>query len=120
MKLLVFALPCLLAHGAMAWAPVANPQSGSKMMTEWGEKVAPETVWRSYPRPQLVRKNWVCLNGLWECAITTGAQQTVSMPWGKANRQPVKFKGEILVPLPWRRRFQAWGNRPICCGIVAR
>ena len=68
------------------------------MMTEWGEKVTPENAWRSYPRPQMVRKNWVCLNGLWEYAITTGAQQTVSMPWGKANRQPVKFRGDILVP----------------------
>ncbi len=98
MRLSIVALAALLASGAVGWSPVPNPQSGSRMMTEWGEKVTPENVWRSYPRPQMVRKNWVNLNGLWECAITTGAQQTVSMPWDKANRQPVRFRGEILVP----------------------
>ena len=89
---------CSLAVSAIAWSPVPNPQSGSRMMTPWGEKVTPENAWRSYPRPQLVRKNWTCLNGLWECAITTGAQHTVEMPWGGSGRQQVKFKGEILVP----------------------
>ncbi len=86
------------SYGAQAWAPVPNPQSGSWMLTEWGEKVTPENAWRSYPRPQLVRKNWTCLNGLWECAVTTGAQQTVSMPWKNSKRQPVKFRRNILVP----------------------
>ena len=82
----------------LAWAPVANPQSGSKMMTEWGRKVAPENVWREYPRPQMVRKNWTCLNGLWDYAVTTNSHGSISSPWAKDGRQPVLKSGKILVP----------------------
>ena len=28
------------------------------LMTEWGEAVTVQNAWRSYPRPQMVRKNW--------------------------------------------------------------
>ncbi len=37
--------------------------NAERMMTTWGEKVTPENAWRSYPRPQMVRDNWVNLNG---------------------------------------------------------
>ena len=39
-----------------------------------------------YPRPQLVRPNWMNLNGAWEYAITTGREL------------PESFDGTILVP----------------------
>ena len=39
-----------------------------------------------YPRPQMVRKNWICLNGWWEYAI---------LPSGSTFRDP---DGKILVP----------------------
>ena len=39
-----------------------------------------------YPRPQLVRKKWICLNGWWEYAI---------LPSGEAFHKP---DGKILVP----------------------
>ena len=29
----------------------------------------PEIPWNVYPRPQMKRDNWQCLNGLWEYAI---------------------------------------------------
>ena len=67
-------------------------------MTRWGEEITPDTAWRLYPRPQMTRENWTCLNGLWDYAITTGAQQTVESPWAKGSRQQVKSKGRILVP----------------------
>ena len=37
------------------------------LMTEAGEKIKNSTeVWQEYPRPQLKRKKWCSLNGVWE------------------------------------------------------
>jgi len=37
------------------------------LMTEAGERAAgQECVWQAYPRPQLRREKWFCLNGIWE------------------------------------------------------
>ena len=47
----------------------------------------PQKVWPEYPRPQLVRKEWTNLNGLWEYAIT-----------GHQDKEPDHFEGQILVP----------------------
>ena len=47
------------------WKPV-----GDHIMTEWGENLSPENVHQEYPRPQLVRDEWVNLNGMWNYAIT--------------------------------------------------
>ena len=41
------------------------------MFTAWGEKMTPETAWRDYPRPQMVRDNWTCLNGEWDYAVAS-------------------------------------------------
>lgn len=38
-----------------------------KLMTEAGERIEnAKEVWQEYPRPQLVRENWQCLNGIWQ------------------------------------------------------
>ena len=42
---------------------------GDKIKTEWGEKLNPKEVWKEYPRPQLQRKEWLNLNGLWNYSI---------------------------------------------------
>jgi len=39
------------------------------LLTSWGEKVTPENAWREYPRPQMKRKDWLCLNGLWDFTL---------------------------------------------------
>jgi len=73
----------LSANAADAkWQPVAG-----KMVTPWTKKVTPKNAWSEYPRPQLERKNWDNLNGLWDYAIT-----------GKDAAQPVQWQGKILVP----------------------
>ena len=41
------------------------------MMTPWGEKVTDDNAWREYPRPQMVRDNWTCLNGRWDYAVVS-------------------------------------------------
>ena len=39
-------------------------------MTRWAAEVRPDLVLPEYPRPQMVRKRWLNLNGLWDYAIT--------------------------------------------------
>lgn len=75
----------LLLH-SIAWS--AWQPKGDKIKTPWADKVTPENVWRTYPRPQLQRSEWMNLNGLWEYAVT---------PLDIAKKQVV-FEGEILVP----------------------
>jgi hypothetical protein len=66
------------------WHPMKAP-----LMTRWAAEVSPTNVWPEYPRPQLVRPDWMNLNGLWDYAITPDS----------TNRPP-PFAGKILIPFP--------------------
>ena len=59
------------------------------MLTEWGAKVTSANALREYPRPQLERSNWTCLNGDWDYAVT---------PVVNAPVRPDKWDGKIRVP----------------------
>ena len=59
----------------------------SELITAWGAEVTAENAWREYPRPQLVRENWINLNGHWDYAIT-------DIDAGR----PAEWDGKILVP----------------------
>ena len=79
-----------------SWAG-ANPANGAwkvpdnaPLLTRWAREVSPTNALPEYPRPQMVRKQWLNLNGLWEYAITPKAQE----------RQPGAWDGTILVPYP--------------------
>ena len=54
------------------------------LLTRWGKEFDKNCPLSGYPRPQLKRDNWQCLNGVWEYAI--------------ANDEPAKYTGEIIVP----------------------
>jgi hypothetical protein len=71
-------------QAAAAWAPAKGP-----LMTKWAADVSPEKALPEYPRPQMVRKDWQNLNGLWDFAVTA-----------KDDAQPAQFQGKILVPYP--------------------
>ena len=86
----------VMTVGAMLATAVST---AAPMMTPWGEKVTSENCWRFYPRPQLVRDNWKCLNGDWDYAITS-VTNTPGNPWLAANRAAVKASGKIRVPYP--------------------
>lgn len=62
------------------------------IMTPWGEQIDPENVWQEYPRPQMVRADWMNLNGVWEYFRRTNR---ISLT---AERTPTNFKQRILVP----------------------
>ncbi len=73
-----------IAPSGAAWAPV-----GGQIMTRWAKDVTPDKALPEYPRPQMVRKDWKSLNGLWEYAIAP-----------KESERPAGFQGQILVPFP--------------------
>ena len=89
MKLKHFAFIAMAAAAAIScntaekveWTP-----AGDRIMTVWGENLDPSEVLAEYPRPQMVRDEWMNLNGLWEYAITP------------AEAEPEKMDGNILVP----------------------
>lgn len=58
------------------------------LMTRWAAEVGPTNALPDYPRPQLVRSEWLNLNGLWDYAITPDFVE------------PPPFAGKILVPFP--------------------
>ena len=74
------------AAGAEAWKPADGP-----LKTRWTKDVSPENALPEYPRPQMVRKEWQNLNGLWQFS---SAQVGEEPPVGK------DLKEQILVPYP--------------------
>lgn len=79
----VVSVACLVTHCALAG-----------MMTPWGEKVTTENAWRDYPRPQMVRDNWTCLNGEWDYAITSVTN---------TSGRPMQWQGKIRVPFATKK-----------------
>lgn len=62
------------------------------LLTPWGEHNRTQTHIESYPRPQLVRKDWINLNGQWSYFIASHT----------SYNRPEHFvaDGEICVPFP--------------------
>lgn len=59
----------------------------SNLKTRWTDNVNYDCPLSEYPRPQLVRNDWQCLNGKFEFTIT-----------GMTDDIPQDFDGEIVVP----------------------
>jgi hypothetical protein len=79
-------LGCIAVSAAAAdWKPADGP-----LKTRWAKDVSPTNALPEYPRPQMVRKQWMNLNGLWDYAITPK----------DAAAAPGKYDGQILVPYP--------------------
>ena len=89
----LIALGVCIASNAQ-WAPVGN-----EIKTPWAAEVTPENVHPEYPRPQMVRENWMNLNGLWNYAITN------------LNTVPTYVEGEILVPFAVESALSGVGRR---------
>ena len=73
-----------LAVDPPAWKPVPG-----QLLTKWAKDVDPAAPLPEYPRPQLVRKDWLNLNGLWDYALTD-----------KGAAAPANYDGKLLVPFP--------------------
>ena len=100
------------------WAPKRPP-----LATAWTDQVTADNVLPEYPRPQMVRPDWLNLNGVWEFAAAREGEQP---PF---NRELAE---RVLVPFPiesalsgiqrhhdrmwYRRSFtlpEAWRGRQI-------
>ena len=75
---------CCQAAAQSEWRIADGP-----LKTEWASEVSPRNVHAEYPRPQMQRKEWLNLNGLWEFAIVD-----------KDEPRPTNFSAKILVPFP--------------------
>ncbi len=73
-----------LAAAQENWAAAKAP-----LMTQWAKDVSPANALPEYPRPQMARKDWLNLNGLWDYAVV-----------GKSDSRPEQWAGRILVPFP--------------------
>ena len=81
---LVFPDTVLGEDRVASWTPAPGP-----LLTRWAAEVSPTNAHPEYPRPQLVRADWLNLNGLWDYAV---APLTAAAP--------TNFNGQILVPFP--------------------
>jgi len=68
----------------VGWKPVEDV-----MLTQWAKNIDPQNVLPEYPRPQMVRKEWLNLNGLWDFTL-------VSKDVDKID----SYDDKILVPFP--------------------
>lgn len=82
-------LLCLLSIHSVAQKPAEWKYVEGKIVTPWAEKVNASNVHPEYPRPQMVRQNWVNINGLWNYSI---------VPKEGSEVKPAAFTGQILVP----------------------
>ena len=77
----------------------------SRMLSAWGSKV-PEIPWEVYPRPQMKRKEWQCLNGIWELQIRNQVHR-VRVPFCPesllSGMEPVP---EIGAQMEYRKNFR--------------
>jgi hypothetical protein len=81
-----------LAEGG--WKPAEGP-----LMTRWAKEVSPDNVHPEYPRPQMVRPDWLNLNGLWDYAIRP--KDAAPPTWrGRPALATDGPDGQILVPFP--------------------
>ncbi len=69
------------------------------LLTPWGETIDRSCPLNDYPRPQLRRESWQCLNGPWQYAITQG------------GGEPENWDGEILVPFSPESLLSAVGRQ---------
>ena len=80
----LFASTSALGQGTAAWRPAKGP-----LASRFAADVSPTNSHPEYPRPQLVRSDWLNLNGLWDYTIVPSA-----------SNPPARFQGQILVPFP--------------------
>ena len=84
---MALAIACTQKKETYDWAP-----AGDHILTEWGENLDVTNVLPEYPRPQMVRDQWMNLNGFWDYHTRNS-------------------RGKILVPFPIESALSGVGER---------
>jgi beta-galactosidase/beta-glucuronidase len=87
MAVMAVAFGCTERKPAVDWSPASD-----HILTQWGESLDAANPLPEYPRPQMVRKHWQNLNGLWDYS-TAGSE------------------GKILVPFPIESALSGVGRK---------
>jgi hypothetical protein len=83
-SLIIASFCCASAWAAVdSWQPAQGP-----LKTRWAKDVSPANAHPEYPRPQMVREDWLNLNGLWDLGISS------------KDAKRATFDTRILVPFP--------------------
>ena len=90
------------------------PAPFQNLYTEAGEALT-GTPWEAYPRPQLRRKDWLCLNGDWDFETEGGAKCRIRVPFCPESLlggfsgalrygETLRYSRRFTVPEGWRGR----------------
>ena len=94
-------VPAALAED---WQPAAGP-----LKTRWAKDVSPDHVLPEYPRPQMVRKDWLNLNGLWDIKLGDGTESKILVPFAiesalsgvMKHADSVTYRRSFEIPKGW-------------------
>jgi beta-galactosidase/beta-glucuronidase len=84
------------------------------LMTRWAKDVSPDKVLIEYPRPQMVRGDWLSLNGLWDVKLGDGTESTILVPFPIESALSGVMKHSDR--MTYRRNFEVppgWSGRRI-------
>jgi hypothetical protein len=65
-----------------------SAQTNDRIRSQWADKVNISNPLPEYPRPQMIRNNWINLNGQWDYKIQPKGEEKI----------PLSFDGKIVVP----------------------
>jgi hypothetical protein len=105
----LFSLPFVPVVRAAEWKPADGP-----LKTRWAKDVSPEKALPQYPRPQMVRKDWLNLNGLWDVKLGDGTEAKILVPYPveSALSGVMKHSDRLI----YRRSFEIpkdWSGRHV-------
>lgn len=93
-KTIVYAFLLACARPVHGQPTAPNSLKRINLNTEWTRAATSGPVLPEYPRPQLVRTNWINLNGPWDYALTGLEAQAGDMP----AQLSADRTGKIIVP----------------------
>jgi hypothetical protein len=102
-------LSLLSSARADDWRPAKGP-----LDTRWTKDVSPKDALPEYPRPQMVRKDWLNLNGLWDIKLGDGTETRILVPFAIESALSGVMKRSDRVT--YRRTFEvpaAWNGRKV-------
>jgi hypothetical protein len=84
------------------------------LKTRWAKDVSPGNALPEYPRMQMVRRDWLNLNGLWDLKLADGTSAKILVPYPvESALSGVMKHSDRLV---YRRTFEvprAWGGKRV-------